>query len=197
MLDFWLCFVPLFVAVDAIGLLPVYLGLTEGCSSPERRRIIVESVVTAMGVAVGFLFVGQWVFQLLGITTADFMIAGGTLLFVFALSDLFVTPESQRRVDPQSVGAVPLGVPLTVGPAVLATILLLASQYGRWLTVASVAANITLAGMVFSLSESLNRLLGRTGTRAISKIMSLVLAAIAVKMVRMGVMEIIHQAATY
>jgi multiple antibiotic resistance protein len=196
-LDFWLCFVPLFVAVDAIGLLPVYLGLTEGCSSPERRRIIVESVVTAMGVAVGFLFVGQWVFQLLGITTADFMIAGGTLLFVFALSDLFVTPESQRRVDPQSVGAVPLGVPLTVGPAVLATILLLASQYGRWLTVASVAANITLAGMVFSLSESLNRLLGRTGTRAISKIMSLVLAAIAVKMVRMGVMEIIHQAATY
>lgn len=195
MLDFWLCFVPLFVAVDAIGLLPVYIGLTEGFSAGERRRIVVESVITALAVAVGFLFVGQWIFQLLGITTADFMIAGGALLFVFAMSDLFVTPEVQRRVDPQSVGAVPLGVPLTVGPAVLATILLLASQYGRLLTVASVAANITLAGVVFSLSGSLNRLLGRTGTRAVSKIMSLVLAAIAVKMIRMGVMEIIRQAA--
>jgi multiple antibiotic resistance protein len=193
-LNFWLCFVPLFVAVDAIGLLPVFISLTDGFSAPERRRIIVESVITAMAVAVGFLFVGQWVFQLLGITTADFMIAGGVLLFVFAMSDLFVTPEAQRRVDAQSVGAVPLGVPLTVGPAVLATILLLAAQYGRLLTVASVVANITLAGLVFSLAPSLNRVLGRTGTRAISKIMSLVLAAIAVKMVRMGVIEIIHQA---
>ena len=193
MSNFWLCFVPLFVAVDAIGLLPVYIGLTEGFSAPERRRIVGESVITAMAVAVGFLFVGQWLLRLLGITTADFMIAGGGLLFVFALTDLFVTAKGQRRVDPHSVGAVPIGVPLTVGPAVLATILLLADQYGRLLTVLAVLANIAIAGLVFWSADRLDRLLGRTGTRTFSKIMALVLAAIAVKMIRMGVVEIIRQ----
>jgi multiple antibiotic resistance protein len=111
------------------------------------------------------------------------------------MSDLFVTAKGRRQVDPHSVGAVPIGVPLTVGPAVLATILLLAAQYGRLLTVAAVAANIIIAGVVFSLAQVFDRLLGRTGTRTFSKIMSLVLAAIAVKMIRMGVIEIIRQAA--
>jgi len=79
-----------------------------------------------MLVAVGFLFLGQWVFRLLEITVADFMIAGGALLFAFAMSDLLSVGKQKPRMDLQTVGAVPIGVPLTVGPAVLTAIILLA-----------------------------------------------------------------------
>jgi len=188
---FWLCFVPLFVAVDAIGILPLYLGLTEGLAQSQRRRIIVQSVVTALCVAIGFLLAGQWLFQRLGITVNDFMTAGGVLLFAIAMNDMLAADKPQGRADPESVGAVPLGVPLMVGPAVLATMLLV-DQYGRMATVAATVANILIAGVLLWFSEAIVAILGRTGTRTVSKIASLILAAIAVKMVRTGVMAILN-----
>lgn len=188
---FWLCFVPLFVAMDAIGLLPIYLSLTEGLEPVDKRRILAESLITALAVAVLFLFIGQGTFRLLGITIADFMIAGGTLLFIFAMIDLN-DAGSKRRRSPgtRTVGAVPLGVPLLVGPAVLATILLLANQYGRGLTVLAIVVNIGLVGIVFQFSQFLIHLLGRAGIRTVSKITSLILAAIGVMMVRHGLTSI-------
>lgn len=188
---FWLCFVPLFVAVDAIGILPLYLGLTEGLAQSQRRRIIVQSVVTALCVAIGFLLAGQWLFRRLGITANDFMTAGGVLLFAIAMSDMLSADKPPARPDPESVGAVPLGVPLMVGPAVLATMLLV-DQYGRMATVAATVANILIAGVLLWFSEAIVALLGRTGTRTVSKIASLILAAIAVKMVRTGVLAIVN-----
>ena len=99
--------------------------------------------------------------------------------------------EQQRRVDSQSVGAVPLVVPLTVGPAVLTTIILQANQHGRLSTDLVIVANVLIAGAVFGFSQVVDHLLGRTGIRTISKIASLILAAIAVMMVRLGVSEIL------
>jgi len=188
---FWLCFVPLFVAVDGIGLLPLFLGLTEGLTAAERRRVVVESVVTAMVVAIAFLFFGQWLFGVLGITEGDFMMAGGAMLFALAMADLFAATKMQRQAEARDVGAVPIGVPLTVGPAVLATILLLANQYGRVPTVLSIVCNILLAGLMFSFADAIHRLLGRNGVRTISKITTLILAAIAVKMIREGVIVVV------
>lgn len=191
---FWLSFVPLFVAMDAVGLLPIYLSLTEGLERSDKRRILVESLVTALAVAIIFLFVGQWIFRLLGITIADFMVAGGTLLFIFAMTDLNDTGAKRRRkAESRSVGAVPLGVPLIVGPAVLATIILLANQQGMTPTVLAIMANIVLIGVVFHFSHFIDRLLGRTGIRTVSKITSLILAAIAVMMVRIGLTTILAE----
>jgi multiple antibiotic resistance protein len=184
---FWLCFVPLFVAVDAVGTLPIYLALTEGFSRAQRRRVLVQSVVTALAVAVGFLFVGQWVFRLLGITVADFMVAGGLLLLAFATTDLLSVEKVRRKADPQSVGAVPIGVPLTVGPAVLTTIILLGNQHGRAPTVLALVVNVALAGAVFWFGQWIDRVLGRTGIRTVSKIANLILAAIGVMMIRLGI----------
>jgi multiple antibiotic resistance protein len=184
---FWLCFVPLFVAVDAVGTLPIYLALTEGFSRAQRRRVLVQSVVTALAVAVGFLFVGQWVFRLLGITVADFMVAGGLLLLAFATTDLLSVEKVRRKADPQSVGAVPIGVPLTVGPAVLTTIILLGNQHGRAPTVLALVVNVALAGAVFWFGQWIDRVLRRTGIRTVSKIANLILAAIGVMMIRLGI----------
>jgi len=189
--NFWLCFVPLFVAVDALGLLPIFMGLTQGLTRIRIRRIIFESVITAMIVALVFLFVGKGILTLLGITVADFMIAGGTLLFVLSLSDLITAEKRGLQVDQEEVGAVPLGVPLMVGPGVLTTTILLINQYGMIPTVSATIVNIVIAGMVFWMSGSINRILGRAGTRTISKLSNLILAAIGVMMVRKGIMLLI------
>jgi multiple antibiotic resistance protein len=189
--NFWLCFVPLFVAVDALGLLPVFMGLTQGLTHARIRRIIFESVITAMIVALVFLFIGKGILTLLGITVADFMIAGGALLFVLSLSDLITAEKRRLQVDQEEVGAVPLGVPLMVGPGVLTTTILLINQYGLIPTVSATIVNIVIAGMVFWMSGSINRILGKAGTRTISKLSSLILAAIGVMMVRKGIMLLI------
>ena len=189
--NFWLCFVPLFVAVDALGLLPVFMGLTQELPRVRIRRIIFESVITAMIVALVFLFIGKGILTLLGITVADFMIAGGALLFVLSLSDLITAEKRRVQVDQEEVGAVPLGVPLMVGPGVLTTTILLINQYGMIPTVSATIVNIVIAGMVFWMSGSINRILGRAGTRTISKLSSLILAAIGVMMVRKGIMLLI------
>ncbi|MGD1042884.1 MAG: MarC family protein [Sedimentisphaerales bacterium] len=83
-----LSFIPLFVAVDAIGVLPIFVSLTEGLDKQQKNKIIVQSMVTAFLLAVSFILVGKLVFKLLGITIGDFMVAGGALLFCIAIIDL-------------------------------------------------------------------------------------------------------------
>jgi len=188
--NFILAFVPLFVSVDAFGLLPIFISMTEGIEEEKRRRIILQSVITALLIAILFLFLGKAIFSLLGITVADFMIAGGVLLFVIALADLLTIEKKRMRSLSDSIGPVPLGTPLMVGPAVLTISLMLVNVYGITTTIAAIVVNIIIAGVVFYASGLLTRMLGLAGTRALSKIASLLLAAIAVMMVRRGIFEI-------
>lgn len=185
---FWFCFFPIFMAVNVIGVLPMFMSFTEGLDRPKINRIIVQSVVTATIVAVIFLAVGKVILDLLGITVSDFMIAGGTLLFIISLDDLMSMERRWSQIDPESLGAVPLGVPLIVGPAVLTTILILVQEYGPLATVAALIVNILIAGFIFWLYAPIIRLLGKSGARTVSKLAALLLAAIAVMMVRKGVM---------
>jgi len=184
--SFWLCFVSLFVAVDAIGLLPLYIGLIEGIPKARIHRVIVQSIVTAAVVALAFVFLGEALLKSLGITVSDFMIAGGVLLFAISLTDLLTVGKAQYQIDPESLGAVPLGVPLLVGPAVLATSILMIGEHGSLITSLALVVNLLLAGIVFLAAETLLRLLGKAGSKTASKIASLLLAAIAVMMVRKG-----------
>ncbi|MBN1848881.1 MAG: MarC family protein [Deltaproteobacteria bacterium] len=187
---FWLCFVPLFVAVDAIGVLPMFMGFTQDMDSRRIRGILYQSVFTAIAVALIFLAGGTALLKLLGITVSDFMIAGGILLFVISMSDLLSTEKRQRKIDPDNLGAVPLGVPLITGPAVLTTSILLMNEYGFVLTALAVVVNILIAGFIFSLAGPINQILGRAGAKTLSKIASLLLAAIAVMIVRKGIMAL-------
>jgi len=184
---FWLSFVPLFVAVDAIGVLPMFMSLSQGIDPSRVRRVVIQSVITALAVALIFVAVGTALLNLLGITLSDFMIAGGILLFVISMSDLLSHEKSQRQVDPDSLGAVPLGVPLLAGPALLTTSVLLTKVHGFVVTVIAVAVNILLAGVLFRFAGSVQRILGKTGEKIVSKIASLLLAAYAVMMVRRGI----------
>ncbi|MBA3051479.1 MarC family protein [bacterium] len=184
---FLLCFIPLFVAVDTPGILPMFISLTEGFKKRQLRRIIVQSILTAVAVSVLFVFFGKTVLGLLNITVYDFMIAGGMLLFIISVSDILSYEKKQRHIDADSLGAVPIGVPLIVGPAVLTTSLILVNEYGIYLTVAALVINILIAGLIFFLSGNIYKLLGSAGSKTLSKIANLLLAAIAVMIIRKGI----------
>lgn len=188
---FWLCFVPLFVAVDAIGTLPIFMSLTESIDQKSRVKVIVSSVITALLVGILFLFVGDAILKVLGITVEDFMIAGGIILFMIAVSDILMINKSHKKVSAEALGSVPIGVPLIVGPAVLTTVMLLVRQEGFFYTGIAVTLNILIAGLIFLLSGYIMKLLGASGTKIVSKIASLFLAAIGVMMVRKGLSQLI------
>jgi len=188
MKEFWLCFVPLFVAVDAIGVLPMFMTLTREIEDNKIPRVIYQSVITAVIVAFLFLIAGRALLNLLGITVADFMIAGGILLFVISISDMLSTEKTMRQIDPESLGAVPIGVPLITGPAVLTTSIILLDGHGFMLTSAAIFINVIIAGVVFFFSKFIHGLLGKAGAKTFSKIASLLLASIAVMIVRKGIM---------
>lgn len=185
-----LAFIPVFVAVDAIGTLPIYISLTEKMERDEKRRVLAESLLTALCLAVGFIFLGKLIFRFLGITVGDFMVAGGAVLFCIAILDILGS-QSERKISQKQLGVVPLGTPLLAGPALLATSLLIIEEYGIVPTLISVTLNILIAGGIFSLSHLLNRLLGEAGSKALSKITSLFLAAIAVMIIRKGLVSLL------
>jgi len=188
--DIALALIPIFFAVDAFGLLPMYISFTETLSRLEKRDLIYQSILTALILAVGFIFLGRAIFNLLGITVEDFMIAGGTILFTLAIIDL-LSSTKERRMPDRDLGAVPLGTPLIAGPAVLTSSLIITTQYGLVATVVSVMVNILFAGVIFALAGVLIRILGGAGAKALSKVTSLFLAAIGVMMIRKGILAII------
>lgn len=191
---FWLCFVPLFVAVDAIGVLPMFLSLTEGLDSKRLRTVIAQSVLTAAPVAVIFVLAGPLLLRFMGITVPDFMLAGGVLLLAISLNDLLTGEKRLREVDATSLGAVPIGIPLITGPAVLTTCILLANTHGKAVTSIAVILNIIFAGLIFGFAVPITSRLGRTGSKAVSKVASMLLAAIAVMLMRKGVFAMIAAA---
>lgn len=187
--NLFLAFIPIFVAVDALGVLPIFISFTEGLKRRQKIKIIFQSMITAVCLAVFFIFLGKAVFEFLGITIGDFMIAGGAILFCIGIIDI-INPDKKRRLPSEILGAVPLGTPLIVGPAVLTTSLIVMGEHGLYLTLLSVIVNVLLAGLIFSLSGILIKIFGIGGAKALSKVTSLLLAAIAVMMIRKGLMQI-------
>lgn len=192
-IDIWnaflLSFIPLFVAMDAPGTLTLFVGMTEGMKKHERVRVVRQSIVTAFLVTMGFVLVGQWIFNALGILVEDFMIAGGIVLFIIAATDIVRAGEKKTAAS-HSLGVVPLGTPIIAGPAVLATSLALQTTHGYGIVLAALIANLLIAWIIFAQSERIIRLIGINGSRAFSKVAALILAAFAVKMIRSGVIKL-------
>lgn len=179
-------FIPLFVALDPIGLAAIFIALSGGVPEARKRRIARQAVATGGVVALGFLFLGQGIFAAVGITVGDFQIAGGLILFILASRDLLQPLAAAPADVPEDFGVVPLGMPLIAGPAAIATLLLLVQTVGLGVTLAALAVNLGLLALSFSQADRLVRLIGPTGLRAVSKIVSLLLAAIAISLIRRG-----------
>ena len=187
-----LTFIPIFVAVDAIGNIPLFISLVEGMNKHQRQKVITESVTTATVVAIIFMFIGKWVLRLIGITIADFQIAGGVLLFVISVRLLL--PGASKGIlsngHDKDVGVFPLGTPLITGPAVLTTTLMMLDSFGIIPTFVSLVINMLIVWITLAKANAIMKLMGVGGTRAFSKIMYILLAAIGVMMVRRGIMGV-------
>lgn len=192
-------FLPLFVAINVLGVIPIYLAVTEGMTSSQRRRLTLQAVVTASLVAVLVLFAGQLIFSLLGITVNDLRVGGGLILLVLSISNLIF--GDFRRRDPRadgveedggSVGVVPLGIPLIIGPAAITSVLVSREAYGYLPTLTSLVLNMVLVFLTLAFSPWLGTILGNAVSRAVGKVSSLFLAAISVALIRAGIVGMIQ-----
>lgn len=189
---FLTAFIPLFVAIDAPGILPAFLSVTNNLSSIQRKKITNQAVITAVAISIFFIFLGKIIFKFLGISVSDFKIAGGTLLLIFAINDvLFDAGERRKTGEDATVGVVPIGTPLIIGPAALTTLLLLADNTGYTWTMISLLLNLAIVWVVFYNSEKVIKIITKSGAVAIGKVFAIFLAAIGVALIRSGVIEII------
>jgi multiple antibiotic resistance protein len=182
---FFLAFIPIFVAIDPIGLVAVFMGLGTSASGEQRKRQAYLGIFTALCVAIGFIFLGKIIFAALGITVADFQVAGGLILLVLAIREL-VTFGPPDRGGSDEFGVVPLGMPLIAGPALLTALLILVDTVGLLFTLLSLLVNLALVAIAFWNADRFTRWMGKQGLRGVSKIVALLLAAIAVSLIRRG-----------
>ena len=187
-LRLFLPFIPLFVAFDVLGILPIFVSFTLDMDPPERKSVVRQSILTALLISLGFLLVGKSVFALLNITVSDFKVAGGILLFIIAVVDL-IFPERTRTFPKETIGVVPIGIPLIVGPGVLTLLLIIVDAYGYASSVLCLILNLLIVWLAFSYSHRLMRIFKEGGARGIGKVFSLLLAAFAMMMIRTGIME--------
>jgi len=178
--------------MDAFGLAPVYLGLVQPFTKEKRKKILIESVITAGLIGIAFVFLGKSAFSFLGITVSDFKVAGGLILLILSIHDLVFKSVDYRRSDNETVGVVPLGMPLIMGPATLTAIIVLIDSVGVWPTFVSLVANLVVILIVCLMSGKIVRIIGKGGAEGLSKIANLMLTAIAVMIIRSGVIEIIR-----
>lgn len=189
-------FFTLFVIIDPIGLTPMFVALTQGMTRSERRAIALRSCATAFAILTAFAIGGEAVLGFVGISMAAFRVAGGVLLFITALDMLFERRSKRRedqadeRPDPS---VFPLAIPLIAGPGSIATVILLAGQqpgiFGLVGVIGTVLAVLLVAAVFFLASGFLERALGKTGINVATRLLGMLLAALAVQFVLDGLRD--------
>lgn len=183
-------FIALFVIMDPIGNLPITLNLIKGVPASEVRKSIDKAVFVAGVLLFIFLFLGLRIFSFFRIDLDSFQIAGGIVLLIMGI--LYVFGTSMRYVKCHSNDfSVPIGTPLLTGPGVITTTIILVRENGTIVTVT--AAFLTLVATYFIMGNAakIYRLLGEHWTNVISRVMGIILAAIAVKFITEGVLNVV------
>ena len=183
-------FLPLFVAIDAFGLVPIFVGVTATLTPEQRRQIGARAVAAATVISLGFMFFGEALFHFIGITSADFKVAGGVILLILAVVDI-LTRGKPAVHEEQMIGIVPLATPLMAGPATLTTTIVLASRDGYAPVALALALNFALLLAILAVSGKIARVVGGPALQAMSKVVMLLLAAVAVHFIQTGVVEMI------
>jgi multiple antibiotic resistance protein len=180
--DFIMTFVPLFIVIDAFGNLPFLIMAGQEMDRRQKTRMVNYAILTATLVGLVFLFLGQFILNVMGIEVEEFAIAGGIVLLILSIRYM-ITGHMVTVVKEEMVAIVPIGTPLTVGPATIATLLLLAGRFPIYMVLRSFALNMVITWVIFFLSQKIAKFMGQGGLTAVSRVFSLLLAAIAVSMI--------------
>ncbi len=190
-------FTTMFVIIDPIGLAPVFLALTQGMTPTHRRRLATRACLTGAALLTLFALAGEAILNFVGITMPAFRIAGGVLLFLTALDMLFERRQSRRedRADEAEAthddpSVFPLAIPLIAGPGAIASIILLSGSTTGWIGLVEVLlVMLSVIGIVFLMflaAAPLERLMGRTGIIVVTRLLGMLLAALAIQFILDG-----------
>ncbi len=193
-------FITFFVVIDPIGLAPIFVGLTSGTDPQYRRRMAIRGSLIGAGILVGFAAVGQMLLDAMGIGLPAMRIAGGILLFLVSIDMLFARQSGLRSTTESEaeeahfrpdISVFPLAIPLMAGPGAITTVLLMVSEaHGDWqqisLGLSIMLLVVALALMAFLLATGLTKLLGEIGSNVISRVLGVILSALAVQFVING-----------
>jgi len=182
--------IALFIITDSIGNLPFFMGLTEGSSKDERRKIFATAIMTGFMMIVVFAFAGTLIFDLFDLTIDDIRIAGGILLMVISIEILIRGKINYEHKE--DIGIVPLGCPLLVGPGAITTVLMMLRVYNVYAVASGVLVCFALIWLVLHFSENIYGFLGKNGSLVITKIAGILMAAIAVRFIRLSIQAIFH-----
>jgi multiple antibiotic resistance protein len=200
-------FMGIFAIVDPMGNIPIFYTLTSRFTKEERLRIAKKAVIAAIITLIVFGLIGQYIFMLFSITIPAFRIAGGLLLFRVAFNMLYgVTPgtkstekEKKETLEKEMIGIVPVGIPLLAGPGAISTVMLYNSQgniASSIIVFISIFATLLITYILLRNVDRIFNRLGRVGSLAISRIMGLILAAIAIQFLINGVHQIVIEWST-
>ncbi len=183
-------FVTLWVTVDPIGTVPLYLAVTKGMPAKDRRRAAVRATIIAFLLLAAFLYFGQLLLRMMRIELLSFQIAGGIVLFLFSLTMIFDKGSSpSAAADPEhDVAVFPLAMPSIAGPGALLSVVVLTennthSLWQQTLTCAVMALVLAATLILMLLGDRLMQWIGRSGANILSRVIGLILAAVAVQMV--------------
>jgi multiple antibiotic resistance protein len=192
--------VTLFVVVDPVGLAPTFLAVTEGLPRRAKRNVALRASIIAGAILIGASLLGDWLFRALGISLPAFRIAGGLLLFAIAFEMVFgirmrregQAAEQAVEEHVRNVAAFPLAIPLLAGPGAITAVVLLAGRAaGNLLLTGLVLAVVVVVALscyvAFLLAGRISRLLGMTGNIVLSRLLGVLLAALAVQYVVDGI----------
>ena len=184
--------ISLFIVVDPFGNIPIFIGLTSNMDSGRRAKAFRMAVITGFILLMIFAIAGRWVLQIFNITLYSFRIAGGILLLFLAL-ELLMKEKVYAKISPEESGAVPLGVPLLVGPGAITATIINLESVGFSATAIAVAIVCIITWIVLKFIEPIHRLLGKVGSMVVSKVMAMLLAAIAIQFILEGVSEYLSE----
>lgn len=183
-------FIMLFVIMDPPGCIPIFMALTKDVSKEERERELNHAVAVASILLLLFAFLGKVVLDVLGITLNSFMIAGGILLLFIAFDLLRGEHKYGVRGGP-SVGAVPLGIPLLAGPGAITAVMVIIQSYGVGFVLFAIFSAIVTTKLVLGQSERIFRIIGKVGSEVLSRVMGIIVAAIAIQFIMDGIVGMI------
>ncbi|KYH40102.1 MAG: hypothetical protein AYL33_006610 [Candidatus Bathyarchaeota archaeon B63] len=183
--------ISLFIVVDPLGNIPIFISLTREMPKERRRRTFRTATITGVILLLSFALVGRQIFMLFGISLQGFMIAGGILLLLISVKILITGRWEESEMAPESIGIVPIAIPLLVGPGAITTTILNIEMFSVPVTVISVLVVFLIVWVTLRFIDPIHRLLGRSGSLVIARVMALLIAAIAVEYILRGIQELI------
>lgn len=188
---FIISFVIIFVSIDILDKIPLFLSISEKFSHKQKKKIIRNSVLYTLVLAALFLFIANFLLRIIGITPADFEIAGGLLLLFISINTIiskrvhFFYKESKTS----DIGIFPLATPLITRPSVFIVSFISLEKFGAIVALTMLILNLALSWIALEKSELVIKFIGRRGIKTFSKISSILLAAFAVMITRQGIVE--------